>query len=102
MAWDMLCSCFDLDEDHKCIKVTMAKNPTIAIFMSPKDGQDKKKRMHPKQELAGKSILDVKDPSSSLQCLAAVNYHSIGRNTMVLWLATTIKAPPVDSINVKW
>jgi hypothetical protein len=43
----------------------------------------------------------VKD-ASSLHCLAAVNYYQVGTRTVVLWLSTTLKAPPVDSRNVTW
>lgn len=48
-----------------------------------------------------KSIFDVKD-TSSLHCLAAVNYFQDDTKTQVLWLATTLEAPPVDSIHVVW
>jgi hypothetical protein len=58
------------------------------------------KRHHNKQ-LLRKSILDVKD-ASSLHCLAAVNYFQVGTRTVVLWLSTTLEAPPVDSRNVTW
>ena len=96
-ACDMLCSCFDSIEDHKCIKVAMANCPTIAIFMCQMDGQDLKKNKHNLR----KSILDVKD-ASSLHCLAAVNYYQVGTRTVVLWLSTTLEAPPVHSRNVTW
>ena len=97
----MLCSCFESDEDHKSIKVAMAHYPTMAIFMAPNDGQDTLKRNHKKQDGIHKSILDVKE-TTSLQCLAVVNYFQIGETTVVLWLATTLKAPPVESRNVMW
>jgi len=102
MAREMLCSCFDTAEDHTCIKVAMANHPTIAIFISPKENQDNMKRVRNKNKQLGKSILDAKDPNTSLQCLAAVNYYSIGQQTVVLWLATTVNAPPIDSIHVTW
>jgi hypothetical protein len=96
-AHDMLCSSFESEEDHLAIDVAMANFPTIAIFMSQVDDQDmrkKRKKLH-------KSILDVKD-TSSLHCLAAINYFRDGINTQVLWLATTLEAPPIDSIHVMW
>ena len=60
------------------------------------------KRVRNKNKQLGKSILDAKDPNTSLQCLAAVNYYSIGQQTVVLWLATTVNPPPIDSIHVTW
>jgi hypothetical protein len=78
----------------------MANYPTIAIFMSQCDGQENIKRNHKKHNLH-KSILDVKY-TSSLHCLAAVNYFQVGPKTHVLWLSTTLESPPVDSIHVMW
>jgi hypothetical protein len=98
-AHEMLCSCFDSEEDHKCIKVAMANYPTIAIFMSQVAMEDMKR--HRKNKHLRKSILDVKD-TSSLHCLAAVNYFQVGTNTQVLWLSTTLEEPPVDSMHVTW
>jgi hypothetical protein len=81
---EMLCSCFDSDKDHECIKEGMAHYPTIAIFMSLHNGQDVLKRNHKKKQGSAavcKSILDVKD-TTSLHCLAAVNYVSIGTTSV--------------------
>jgi hypothetical protein len=74
----------------------MANFPTIAIFMSQVDDQDLKKMQN-----FSKSLLDVRD-RSSIHCLAAVNYFQDGSHTQVLWLATTLEAPPMDSIHVMW
>jgi hypothetical protein len=63
--------------------------------------QHELKRNRGKNKQVRKSILDVKDPSS-LHCLAAVNYYQVGDKTHVLWLSTTRKKPPVDSIHVTW
>ena len=97
-ARDVICSSFDSEADHKCIKVAMANYPTIAIFMAQVPDQNLKKKKNKNQR---KSILDVKD-TSKLHCLAAVNYFQDGTHTQVLWLATTPEAPPVDSIHVTW
>ena len=95
MAREVLCSSFVADEDHACINVAMDNYPTIAIFMAqvPDRGLKKRKKR--------KSILDVKD-TSSLHCLAAVNYMAYGTHTKVLWLATIVSQPPVDSKHVMW
>jgi hypothetical protein len=98
-AHHMLCSSFESEEDHKCIDVAMANFPTIAIFLSQVDHQDKKKKSHNKKHR--RSIFDMKD-TSQLQCLAAVNYFRDGTQTQVLWLATTLEAPPIESIHVMW
>jgi hypothetical protein len=102
---EMLCSCFDSNKDHECIKEGMAHYPTIAIFMSLHNGQDALKRNCKKKQGSAavrKSILDVKD-TTSLHCLAAVNYTALhGNDTVVLWLATTLKAPPIESTHVTW
>jgi hypothetical protein len=45
-----------------------------------------------------KSIFDNKDTS----CIAAVNYFRAGKRTQILWLATTLSAPPIESIHVIW
>ena len=97
MAYEMLCSCFGSKVDHSLIKVAMDNYPTIAIFLSRHDPQKKKQGKHPGQAVH-KSIFDVKH-HASLHCLAAVNYTwpLQGNDTVVLWLATTLKAPPKDS-----
>ena len=102
-ARDMVSSCFNTKEDHNCIKVAMHKYPTIAIFMCQvvDQTQELKRKRNTKKDQVRKSILDVKD-TSSLHCLAAVNYFTVGQNTVVLWLATTLEKPPVDSIHVTW
>jgi hypothetical protein len=103
-AHDMVSSCFNSKEDHHCIKVAMDKFPTIAIFMCQVLDQTqevKRKRNSTKKDHICKSILDVKD-TSSLHCLAAVNYFTVGQRTVVLWLATTLQKPPVHSIHVTW
>jgi hypothetical protein len=72
--------------------------------MSLHNGQDALKRNHKKKQGSAavrKSILDVKD-TTSLHCLAAVNYVPIGATTVVLWLATTLIPPPIESANVTW
>ena len=101
-AHDMVSSCFETKEDRNCIKVAMDNYPTIAIFMCPvlDQKQDMKRKRNNKDQVC-KSILDVKDPSS-LHCLAAVNYYQVGRNMIVLWLSTTLKEPPINSIHVTW
>jgi GNAT superfamily N-acetyltransferase len=80
----------------------MANYPTIAIFFSRHDPQKKKRGKLPGQAVR-KSIFDVKD-HTSLHCLAAVNYTRPlqGNDTVVLWLATTLKAPPKESTHVTW
>ena len=98
-ARDMVSSCFNSKEDHNCIKVAMDKYPTIAIFMCQVLDQTqelKGKHTSTKKDQVCKSILDVKD-TSSLHCLAAVNYFTIGQKTVVLWLATTLEKPPVTA-----
>jgi len=102
MACEMLCSCFNSKEDHKSVKVAMANYPTIAIFLSQHDPRKKKRGKFPGQAVR-KSIFDVKD-HTSLHCLAAVNYTRPlqGNDTVVLWLATTLKAPPIESTHVTW
>jgi hypothetical protein len=59
--------------------------------------KDRKK----KWKNTGKSIFDVKD-LSTVHCLAAVNYFREGTHTQVLWLATTLQEPPINSIHVTW
>jgi hypothetical protein len=93
----MLLSSFDSKEDHDCIDVAMNNFPTIAIFMTQAGDQDVKRK--PRRHR--KSILDVKD-TSLLHCLAAANYFQDGTHTQVIWLSTTLEAPPVDSIHVIW
>ena len=102
-ARDMVSSCFNSKEDHHCIKVAMDKYPTIAIFMCQvlDQTQEVKRKRKTKNDQIRKSILDVKD-ASSLHCLAAVNYFTVGQKTVVLWLATTLQKPPVHSIHVTW
>jgi hypothetical protein len=105
-ARDMVSSCFETEEDHKCIKVAMDNYyPSIAIFMCPvvdPKQEMKRQRGNNKKDQVCKSILDVKEPSS-LHCLAAVNYHQVGQKTVVLWLSTTLEEPPIDSIqHVTW
>ena len=39
---------------------------------------------------------------SAVHCLSAVNYFREGTHTHVLWLATTVEAPPINSIHVMW
>jgi hypothetical protein len=102
----MVSSCFETEEDHKCIKVAMDNYyPSIAIFMCPvvdPKQEMKRQRGNNKKDQVCKSILDVKEPSS-LHCLAAVNYHQVGQKTVVLWLSTTLEEPPIDSIqHVTW
>ena len=104
-ARDMVSSCFETKEDHKCINVAMYNYPTIAIFMCQVVDQKQELKRHrgnkKNEDQVRKSILDVKD-SSSLHCLAAVNYYQVGDKTVVLWLSTTLEEPPVDSIHVTW
>ena len=69
-AREMLHSSFSSKEDHKCIDVAMDNFPMIAIFMAQVHDHDFKKKKNKKQH---KSRFDVKD-TSSLHCLAAVNY----------------------------
>jgi hypothetical protein len=76
----------------------MANFPTIAIFTSWFKDQQKKKKS---KTSSRRSIFDVKD-TSSLHCLATVNYYRTDTNTQVLWLATTLEQPPTDSKHVMW
>jgi hypothetical protein len=102
-ACDMVSSCFESNEDRKCIKVAMDNYPTIAIFFCKVEDQQKelaRKRSKNKNQYR-KSIFDVKN-NSSLHCLAAVNYFSVATKTVVLWLATTREKPPTESIHVTW
>ena len=48
-----------------------------------------------------KSIFDL-NGSSLLQCLAVVVYFREETHTQVLWLSTTLEAPPKDSSHVIW
>jgi hypothetical protein len=97
-ACEMLHSSFSSKEDHKCIDVAMDNFPMIAIFMAQIHDQDFKKKKNKKHR---RSMFDMKD-TSQLQCLAAVNYFREDTKTQVLWLATTLEAPPLDSIHVIW
>jgi hypothetical protein len=84
-AYDMVSSCFESNEDHKCIKVAMDNSPTIAIFFCQVVDQQKelvRKCSNNKNQFC-KSILDLKD-TSSLHCLAAVNYFPVGTKMVVL------------------
>ena len=101
MACKVLCSSFVADEDHACINMAMDNYPTIAIFMCQDLSQEKMHRIHKLKPPLRKSMLDL-DDQSSLHCLAAVNYFQVGVKTHVLWLATTCKQPPIDSIHVTW
>jgi hypothetical protein len=92
----MLYSTFEKKDDRDCIDVAMANNPTIAIFMCRGNGERSKKKNRNK-----KSIFDGRD-ANLVHCLAAVNYFRHGTNTQVLWLATTLEKPPVDSIQLMW
>lgn len=96
MASEMIRSTFDSKEDHESINESMANFPTMAIFMSQVCKQDKKNKNKPKNQ--GKSIFDLKDISSRIHCLAAVNYFQDNTYTQVLWLSTTLEAPPIDSL----
>jgi hypothetical protein len=98
-AREMLCSLFSSKEDQQCIDFSLANFPTIAIFMAQISDDKRKKKKKKKNQR--KSIFDVKD-MSSVHCLAAVNYFADGMHTQVLWLATTVEAPPVDSIHTQW
>jgi hypothetical protein len=95
-AHHMLCSSFESEEDHKCIDVAMDNFPMIAIFMAQIHDQDFKKKKNKKHH---RSMFDMKD-TSQLQCLAAVNYFRDGTQTQVLWLATTLEAPPIESMGL--
>ncbi|MCK7580961.1 MAG: hypothetical protein MZV65_38675 [Chromatiales bacterium] len=96
LASDMICSSFESKEDHESINAAMAIFPTLAIFMSVVVEQGKKKKASKKTQL--KSILDAKD-STTIKCLAAVNYFRQHMHTQVLWLATTLEEPPTESIH---
>jgi hypothetical protein len=97
MVLAMLSSCFGPDEDKECIRESMEIFPTVAVFMT----QVGEKGMIKRQPKQRKSILDVKD-SSSLHCLAAAVYFRDVTHTQVLWLATTLEAPPPESMHVTW
>jgi hypothetical protein len=99
LASDIICSCFESKEDHESINAAMAIFPMLAIFMSGVVEQGKKKKASKKTQL--KSILDAKD-STTIKCLAAVNYFRQHLHTQVLWLATTIEEPPTESIHFMW
>jgi hypothetical protein len=102
-ARDMVLSCFETKEDHKCIKVAMDNYPSIVIFMCPvvDPKQEMKRQRGNNKDQGCKSILDVKEPLS-LHCLAAVNYYQMGQKTVVLWLSTTLEEPPIESVHVTW
>ena len=95
-ASQMVLSCFKQEEDLCCIQKAIDNYPTLAIFMSKKI--DSSKRSCTGNKAQRKSILDEKHVS----CLAAVTYFRQGTHTQVLWLATTLAKPPVDSIHVVW
>jgi hypothetical protein len=95
----MFCSSFQSKEDHESINAALAIFPTLAIFMSVVVEQGKKKKASKKMKL--RSILDAKD-TTTIKCLAAVNYFREHVHTQVLCLATTLEEPPTESIHCMW
>jgi hypothetical protein len=99
LASDMFHSCIESKEDHKGINAAMAIFLALAILMSVVVEQGKKKKASKKTKL--KSILNAED-STTIKCLAAVNYFQQHMHTQVLWLASTLKEPPTESVHCMW
>ena len=90
-ALKLLLSSFELAADHEAITSTVNNFPTMGIFMCR---VDKKRR----DKVKNKSIFDYKDTS----CLASVTYFRHGQQTQLLWLATTLQKPPIQSVHAVW
>jgi hypothetical protein len=90
----MFVNCFESKEDHVSIEAAMNLFPTAAIFMCPIAVNKKKKKKTKKP----RSIFDYPDTS----CICAATYfrHS-DEHTHLLWLATTLEAPPVSLVFIQ-
>jgi hypothetical protein len=88
LALKMLLESF-LPTKHDSITLAVGNFQTIAIFMCWAD--KKKKTKH-------KSIFDYKDTS----CLCSLTYFRHEQKTFVLWLSTTLEAPPIESSHCVW
>ena len=63
---------------------------------------DRQERTEEKIKDSGQEEYLRRERLSAVHCLSAVNYFREGTHTHVLWLATTVKAPPINSIHVMW
>jgi hypothetical protein len=96
LALEMFHISFECNEDHNSIEAVMHSFPTVGIYMcviGDKKKQGKKKR--PKARI----IFEYQSSS----CVCALNFfRDSALHTQVLWLATTLEAPPVASIHSIW
>lgn len=91
----LLYHCFSEPKDRSSIRVAMDNFPSIAIFMAliPKEQKTKHCKSKPS------SIFEHKSTS----CLSVLNFlRDQNQQTQVLGLATTLLAPPPESIHVMW
>jgi hypothetical protein len=93
----MFLTSIESKEDHDSIKAAMDIIPAVGIYMwviADKKKQGKKK------QLKARTIFDYQGVS----CVCALNFfRDTGQHIQVLWLATTLEAPPpVASIYSIW
>jgi len=89
-------SVFLFKMDHESVDVAMENTPTMALFI------DTTKQERRKKKTRQSSLDDASTITDQHYCLAAVNYFRKDQDTVVLWLATTLDEPPVQSIHVTW
>jgi hypothetical protein len=96
VALEMFCSSFQEKEDHDSIKAAMDSFPTVGIYMYVIAG---KKKQGKKKQPKARTIFKYQGVS----CVCALNFfRDSAQHTQVLWLATTLEAPPVTSIHSIW